>query len=71
MLKRSSAVKNLNVLVDNRLAMSLQCALADKKANDILGCIKKSVASWFLPKKYIFSLGISPYLGFISPYLYS
>ena len=43
-LERSSAEKNLAVLMDNRLAMSQQCALVAKKANGILECIKKSVA---------------------------
>ena len=45
LLERSSAVRNLGVQVDNRVVMSQQCALMAKKADGILQCIKRSVAS--------------------------
>lgn len=45
LLERSSAEKDLSILVNNRLIMSLQCAIVAKKVNGILGYIKKSMNS--------------------------
>ena len=45
LLESSSAETDMSVLVDDRLTMSQQCALAPKQADGILGCTKKTMTS--------------------------
>ena len=45
LLESSIEERDLGVLVDNRMTMSQHCALMDKKANGILGSIRRDVVS--------------------------
>ncbi|RMC14107.1 hypothetical protein DUI87_09196 [Hirundo rustica rustica] len=45
LLESSCTGEDFGLLVDNKLSMSQQCAPVDEKADGVLGCIRKSIAS--------------------------
>uniref|UniRef100_A0A8B9C2S8 Reverse transcriptase domain-containing protein n=1 Tax=Anser brachyrhynchus TaxID=132585 RepID=A0A8B9C2S8_9AVES len=62
-LEGSPAERDLGVVVDSKLNMSQQCALAARRANRILGCIKHGIASW--SREVI----VPPYSALVRPHL--
>ena len=61
-LVSSPAERDLGVLADSRLNLGQQCALAPKRVNHNLACIKQSITSW--SKEIIILLYSAQYLRY-------
>ena len=52
-LSNTTSEKDIGTVVDHKLNMSQQCDVAAKKANAIMGCINRSIASKSLVPLYL------------------